>query len=164
MNKYEPEMKLSESEIKVRRDWRAIFIIFSFIMLTLNFGAFSALLLEWDTSAANILLGLVLAQAIFFAFFYYFAFMKFGTKWIALFIFMSPFKNIETVLKETITLLNSSSLTAVETSIALIVNLLSFSLYGYFWMHCLRLYRLNKSLKKKNPLKNLNDLKLERIV
>lgn len=155
--KYDPKIHLSDSEKDVRKDWRLAFSIFSFTMLALNSGAVLSQLLESDATLAYILLGFTLCQAVSFAILYYFAFVKFGTKWIGVFMFTSVSKSVGNFLKETFMLMRSPDLTSSEMIIESMGHILFLSLLVYFLMHCLRLYRLNRNLKKrKNEIEILD--------
>lgn len=93
-------------------------------------------------------LGEFIGLGIYTAIMFFFAYVKFGTKWIGRFLFMSPIRTILEVIRDLAETFKLPDLTMTGIYYVLIVYLCSISLYVYFWIHCKQLYKLNGTIKK----------------
>lgn len=132
------ELNFSEDQKNIRRSWKKTFLIcYTSSLLYLLTLADQTNELEWafivGVTLATILGVLISAYAT-----AYFAFKKFGTKWIGFSVFLTPI----IFLREMIDTLQNNFLASLFFIILSIPT-------AYFWYHSIHLYQLNRSLKKK---------------
>lgn len=144
---------LSKAEERVMNDWRWSLVTYLLGTAAISIGCYFFLLYHGDKEIANEVLGEglggVFGLAIYTAIMFYFAYVKFGTKWIGWFLFISPIRTILETIKDLTETFRLPDLTTTGIYYVLIVYLLSISFYVYFWIHCKRLYELNGVIKKR---------------
>lgn len=143
----------SKEEQQIRSNWlRAVFI---FLLGTTTFHVGSCLILFFSGDLEGAREGFIEAlrvmfiQALSTAILYYFAYVKFGTKWIAFVLFTSPARIIIDTIKEMNETFRSPDITTSGISVFVILYLVPVFLFCYFWIHCKRLYELNRIIKKR---------------
>lgn len=159
---------LSRAEEKVRKDWR--WSLFTYFLGTqaISIGCYFFLLYYGDKDVANEVLvegtAGVIGISINLAIMFYFAYVKFGTKWIGWFLFVSPIRTTLETIKDLIEIFKLPDLTTTGIYYVLIGYLLSISFYVYFWIHCKRLFELNVTIKQRKIKKEDKELELAPLV
>lgn len=150
------EIILSDTEQRIRSDWLRSLFTYVLGVLVIPLGSFFIVYLGNEATVNEIVmenLSSVIFLAIFLAVFttimFFFAYVKFGTKWIGGFLFMSPIGTIFEGIKDFAELFKLPDITMFGISFMLILYLFPTSLYIYFWIHCRRLYKLNSAIKKR---------------
>lgn len=155
------EINLSIAEKRIRSDWLRSLFTYLLGSLAISLGCYFFIAYHGNTEVANEILvgglGGVIALAIYTAIMFFFAYVKFGTKWIGWFLFVSPIRTVLEGIKDLTETFSLPDLTITGIYYVLIVNLFSISLYIYFWMHCKRLYELNGTIKKRKIEKEDNE-------
>lgn len=80
---------------------------------------------------------------------FFFAYKKFGTKWLGFFLLISPLINTMRLISDIALAFQSATLTTAQRSLVLMIDFGILFLFVYFWIHCTRLYKLNRSIKKR---------------
>lgn len=149
----------------IRRDWLRSYGTFVLGNLALVLGCYFYIAnwgvaeVAWEILVedfGNWLL-LVLSSALMF----FFAYVKFGTRWVGWFIFVSPVTILLTVIKDIVDTFTTPDLTIAIVYYISIMYLFRISFYVDFWIHCKRLYDLNRAIKKRKS--ENEDSKLEPI-
>lgn len=133
---------LSEEAKKIRADWKKAFkilyvssIIVDSVLIALANPSIKQI---EQMDAALITLGYSIVTTLFSGWLLsYLGFKKFGTKWLGFFVFIFPVVLVLQILGGFMT----------DPLMALVLFVYSIP-GGYFWIHSLRLYQCNRSLKK----------------
>lgn len=156
------EILLSNAEKRIRSDWLRSLFTYLLGSLAISVGCYFFIVYYGNTEAANEVLleglGGVIALAISTAIMFFFAYVKFGTKWIGWFLFISPIRTALEAIKDLAETFSLPDLTITGIYYVLMVYLVSISLYVYFWIHCKRLYELNGTIKKRKIESEDNEL------
>lgn len=145
------EIILSDAEKRIRSNWLRSLVIYFVGRLMLDFGPYLYLTyqgsIESNEAFKDGLLGATgaIMQC---SLLFFFAYLMNGTKLIGLFIFYTPVSLIylfTEIIKDSLSL----DLPPVEIFCISIVSSLLILFFGYFWVNCLNLYKLNHTIKKR---------------
>ena len=162
------EIILSNAEKRIRSDWLQSLFTYILGSLAISVGCYFFITYYGNSEAAYEVLmeGFVgvIAMSIYTTIMFFFAYIKFGTKWIGWFLIVSPIRTTLEGIKDLTETFNLPDLTVNGIYFVLIVYLFSISLYVYFWIHCRRLYELNNLIKKRKIEKEDSELEPTRVV
>lgn len=155
---------LSDAEKRIRSDWRRSLYTYLLGTLAISFGCYIFLAYYGNMELANEVLEErlvgVLDLAIYMAIMFYFAHVRFGTKWIGWFLFVSLIRTTSEGIKYLAETFSLPDLTLTGIYYDLFVYLFSIPLYVYFWIHCKRIYELNSTIKQRKIEKEGHELGL----
>lgn len=145
---------LSNPEKRIRNDWLWSLFAYVFGNLAIILGCYFFIGYYYgNKEVANEILegGMagVFGLTIYTAIMFFFAYVKFGTKWIGWYVFVSPIRTALETIRDLTETFTHYDLTLAGIYYILVVYLFSISLYVYFWIHSKRLYELNGILKKR---------------
>lgn len=158
-NKSEPQeirvknCLLSIEGKKIRSDWLRSLYTLLLGNIGIDFGNYVFLALYLNMEAANealnigllVLMSLCIALTIV----YVFAYRGFGTKWIGFNLILSPIQYSFALFKSLVEVFSQPDIPMISIVYVFSIHFFSISFFAYFWINCLKLYRLNSSVNKK---------------
>ncbi len=156
------EITFSHEESLIRKNWLISAYIFVLGCVLVNLGCYCTFVYLGNSELASEILAIGIAEDIGLAIttyaIYHFAYVKSGTKWIGLFILLSPIKNTINIIRGIVETFHSPAFSMFDVYYLSIVFTVVISTYLYFWIHCIRLYLLNRRIKKRKINNEANKL------